>query len=106
VPYLQVELRVMAALSGDEALQAAFAKGQDVHAATAREMLGKGPQVLPVEEVAVCVCVRPFIQHCCWLTHTSVHHAVTASCSLAMMCSCSCSCHQHAGRAARWHLAV
>lgn len=57
VPYLQVELRVMAALSGDEALQAAFAKGQDVHAATAREMLGKGPQVLPVGEVAVCVCV-------------------------------------------------
>jgi DNA polymerase I-like protein with 3'-5' exonuclease and polymerase domains len=42
---LQVELRVMAALSGDEALLQAFAEGQDVHAATAREVLGKGPQV-------------------------------------------------------------
>lgn len=42
---MQVELRVMAALSGDEALLEAFAAGQDVHAATAREMFGKGPQV-------------------------------------------------------------
>jgi hypothetical protein len=46
-PYVmfQVELRVMAALSGDEALLQAFAAGQDVHAATARDVLGKGPQV-------------------------------------------------------------
>lgn len=43
--YSQVELRVMAALSGDEALLAAFANGQDVHAATARDVLGRGPQV-------------------------------------------------------------
>ena len=42
---LQVELRVMAALSGDDALLQAFAAGQDVHAATAREVLGKGPEV-------------------------------------------------------------
>lgn len=45
VHLLQVELRVMAALSGDEALLQAFAAGQDVHAATARDVLGKGPQV-------------------------------------------------------------
>lgn len=45
VCFAQVELRVMAALSGDEALLAAFANGQDVHAATARDVLGKGPQV-------------------------------------------------------------
>jgi hypothetical protein len=45
VPLVQAELRVMAALSGDEALLQAFAAGQDVHAATARDVLGKGPQV-------------------------------------------------------------
>lgn len=41
--YSQVELRVLAALSGDEALQEAL-KG-DVHSSTARILLGKGPQV-------------------------------------------------------------
>jgi DNA polymerase-1 len=41
----QVELRVLAALSGDEGLLQAFAEDQDVHAATARVVLGKGPQV-------------------------------------------------------------
>lgn len=42
---LQVELRVMAALSADEPLLQAFAHGQDVHASTAREVLAKQPEV-------------------------------------------------------------
>ena len=36
---------MIAALSGDEMLLEAFAAGQDVHAATAREVLGKNQQV-------------------------------------------------------------
>ena len=38
--YSQVELRVMAHLSGDENLQSAFARGEDIHAATASEVFG------------------------------------------------------------------
>lgn len=33
--YVQIELRILAAMSGDEALRRAFAEGQDIHAATA-----------------------------------------------------------------------
>ncbi len=33
--YSQVELRILAHISGDEALRAAFARGEDIHAATA-----------------------------------------------------------------------
>jgi DNA polymerase-1 len=36
--YSQIELRIMAHLSGDEGLLAAFAKGEDVHRATAAEV--------------------------------------------------------------------
>ena len=36
--YSQIELRIMAHLSGDEGLRAAFAAGEDVHRATAAEM--------------------------------------------------------------------
>jgi DNA polymerase-1 len=36
--YSQIELRIMAHLSGDEGLLAAFAKGEDVHRATASEV--------------------------------------------------------------------
>jgi DNA polymerase-1 len=36
--YSQIELRIMAHLSGDEGLQAAFAAGQDIHRATAAEV--------------------------------------------------------------------
>ena len=39
--YSQVELRLMAHLSGDEALIAAFAHGEDIHAATAARLFGK-----------------------------------------------------------------
>ncbi len=38
--YSQIELRIMAHLSGDENLLDAFAKGQDVHARTASEVFG------------------------------------------------------------------
>ncbi|MFQ5936152.1 MAG: DNA polymerase, partial [Acidiferrobacterales bacterium] len=38
--YSQIELRIMAHLSGDEGLQQAFAQGVDVHRATAAEVFG------------------------------------------------------------------
>src|SRR3970040_3081698 len=38
--YSQIELRIMAHLSGDEGLRHAFAHGHDVHQATAAEVLG------------------------------------------------------------------
>ncbi len=44
--YSQIELRIMAHLSGDEHLCAAFREGVDVHAATAAKIFGK-----PVSEV-------------------------------------------------------
>ena len=43
--YSQIELRIMAHLSGDEALLKAFAEGMDVHRATAAEVFG----VMPIE---------------------------------------------------------
>jgi DNA polymerase-1 len=41
--YSQVELRIMAHLSGDERLLEAFAHGEDVHRATAAEIFGVTP---------------------------------------------------------------
>lgn len=41
--YSQVELRIMAHLSGDERLLQAFARGEDVHRATAAEIFGVSP---------------------------------------------------------------
>lgn len=38
--YSQVELRIMAHLSGDESLQAAFLNGEDIHTATAAKIFG------------------------------------------------------------------
>ncbi|WP_261816419.1 DNA polymerase I [Vibrio gallicus] len=40
VDYSQIELRIMAHLSGDEALLDAFRTGKDIHAATAAEIIG------------------------------------------------------------------
>lgn len=40
VDYSQIELRIMAHLSGDQALLDAFNHGKDIHAATAAEILG------------------------------------------------------------------
>jgi DNA polymerase-1 len=45
--YSQIELRIMAHLSGDEALLHAFKEGLDVHRATAAEVFG-----VPVEQVS------------------------------------------------------
>ena len=40
VDYSQIELRIMAHLSGDEGLLTAFAEGKDIHRATAAEVFG------------------------------------------------------------------
>lgn len=45
--YSQIELRIMAHLSGDEGLRAAFREGRDVHRATAAEVFG-----VPIEAVS------------------------------------------------------
>ncbi len=42
--YSQIELRIMAHLSGDEGLLKAFAEGQDIHRATAAEVFGVPPE--------------------------------------------------------------
>ena len=39
--YSQIELRIMAHLSGDEGLRTAFAEGRDIHRATAAEVFGE-----------------------------------------------------------------
>ncbi|HOM11838.1 MAG TPA: DNA polymerase, partial [Rubrivivax sp.] len=44
--YSQIELRLMAHISGDEGMRAAFAAGEDIHRATAAEVFG-----LPLAEV-------------------------------------------------------
>jgi DNA polymerase-1 len=44
--YSQIELRIMAHLSGDEALRESFVRGEDVHAATASAIFG-----VPIEQV-------------------------------------------------------
>jgi DNA polymerase-1 len=44
--YSQIELRIMAHLSGDTGLIHAFAMNQDVHRATAAEVFGVGPELV------------------------------------------------------------
>jgi DNA polymerase-1 len=44
--YSQIELRIIAALSGDENMQEAFVKGEDIHTATAAKVFG-----VAIEEV-------------------------------------------------------
>lgn len=41
--YSQIELRIMAHISGDEAMLRAFAEGEDIHRATAAEVFGVAP---------------------------------------------------------------
>ncbi len=48
--YSQIELRIMAHLSGDEALLKAFADGVDVHRATAAEVFGIEPEAVSSEQ--------------------------------------------------------
>jgi DNA polymerase I len=47
--YSQIELRIMAHLSGDAALAAAFSSGHDFHAATASRVFGVPPEEVPIE---------------------------------------------------------
>ena len=48
--YSQVELRIMAHLSGDAGLRTAFAEGLDIHAATAAEVFGGAPESVRDEQ--------------------------------------------------------
>jgi DNA polymerase-1 len=48
--YSQIELRIMAHLSGDERLLAAFAHGADIHRATAAEVFGVGLDAVSDEQ--------------------------------------------------------
>lgn len=48
--YSQIELRVLACLSGDESLLSAFRNGEDIHRATAANVLGKEPEDVTSEE--------------------------------------------------------
>jgi DNA polymerase-1 len=48
--YSQIELRIMAHLSGDAALLKAFAEGLDVHRATAAEIFGLAPAEVSSEQ--------------------------------------------------------
>jgi DNA polymerase-1 len=48
--YSQIELRIMAHLSGDEALLRAFAQGLDVHRATAAEVFALAPEQVSSEQ--------------------------------------------------------
>ncbi len=47
--YSQIELRVLAHLSGDPVLSEAFRKGEDIHARTAREVFGVAPGLQTAE---------------------------------------------------------
>jgi DNA polymerase-1 len=48
--YSQVELRILAHVSGEPKLREAFERGEDIHAATAAEVLGKEPAGLTKDE--------------------------------------------------------
>jgi DNA polymerase-1 len=47
--YSQIELRIMAHLSGDEGLLKAFAAGEDIHRATAAEVFGVTPEAVDAD---------------------------------------------------------
>jgi len=48
--YSQIELRIMAHLSGDSGLVEAFARGDDIHRATAAEVFGAAPDQVTAEQ--------------------------------------------------------
>ncbi len=48
--YSQIELRILAHVSGEEKLREAFGRGEDIHTATAAEVLGKDPATLTKDE--------------------------------------------------------
>jgi DNA polymerase I len=51
--YSQIELRILAHVSGEPKLREAFLRGDDIHTATAAEVLGKQPSTLTKDERAV-----------------------------------------------------
>src|SRR5688572_29852277 len=51
--YSQIELRILAHVSGEPKLREAFARGEDIHKATAAEVLGKDPATLTTGERSV-----------------------------------------------------
>jgi DNA polymerase-1 len=51
--YSQIELRILAHVSGEPKLRDAFAAGEDIHAATAAEVLGGEPSALTKHERAI-----------------------------------------------------
>jgi DNA polymerase-1 len=51
--YSQIELRILAHVSGEPKLRDAFLRGEDIHTATAAEVLGKDPATLTTDERAV-----------------------------------------------------
>jgi DNA polymerase-1 len=48
--YSQIELRILAHVSGEPKLREAFLRGEDIHTATAAEVLGKDPATLTKDE--------------------------------------------------------
>ena len=48
--YSQIELRILAHVSGEPRLREAFERGEDIHTATAAEVLGKEPATLTKDE--------------------------------------------------------
>lgn len=48
--YSQIELRIMAHLSGDKGLLRAFEQGRDIHKTTAAEVFGTGPDAVSAEQ--------------------------------------------------------
>jgi DNA polymerase-1 len=48
--YAQIELRILASLSGDEALQQAFADGADIHTITAAKVFGVTPEEIDPDQ--------------------------------------------------------
>ncbi|MBX5474512.1 MAG: DNA polymerase I [Thermoleophilia bacterium] len=51
--YSQIELRILAHVSGEPKLREAFARGEDIHRATAAEVLGKDPATLTTAERSI-----------------------------------------------------
>src|SRR4029078_9577089 len=51
--YSQIELRILAHVSGEPKLREAFERGDDIHRATAAEVLGKDPAALTTGERSI-----------------------------------------------------
>ena len=56
--YSQIELRIMAAMSGDESMLAAFAEGADIHRETAARVYGVMPDLVTPEQRSSCKMVN------------------------------------------------